>query len=219
MNTHAISHHLNDETIWEYVRGKLSFGESLIVRTHIALCLECAESLAAFEQACGALMADVEDAPLANHAIDLAMARIELKEELPKIEKKSKIQAYGFDLPDTFSNVKINKRRFLGPNVWIAPITEQNRHDTSQTYLLWIKGGMNILPHTHTGREMTMVLSGGFMDGENAYNEGDFVECDEKISHAPIMYNDEDCLSLVYQDGPIKPQTILGHLLKPFARI
>lgn len=214
MNPQAIAHHLDDEIIWDFVCHKLEFGENLIVRTHIALCAECAKTLAVFEAAGGELLNDINGIEMNDDALDLALARIELKDvEIPN----SKPEAFGFDLPATLSGIEIKNRHFLGPNVWIAPIEEGK--NKSQTYLLWIKGGQDILPHTHTNREMTLVLSGGFKDGDNSYNAGDFVVCDNSISHAPIMLADEDCLCLVYQDGPIKPQTILGHLLKPFARI
>ena len=217
MNPQAITHHLDDEIIWDFVCHKLEFGENLVVRTHIALCAECAKTLAVFEAAGGTLLDEIDGIAMNDDALDLALARIELKESEITKPKISKTEAFGFDLPSTLSGIEIKKRHFLGPNVWIAPIEE--RKDKSQTYLLWIKGGQDILPHTHTKREMTLVLHGGFKDGENSYNAGDFVVCDDNISHAPIMLADEDCLCLVYQDGPIRPQTILGHLLKPFARI
>ncbi len=217
MNPQAIAHHLDDEIIWDFVCGKLGFGESLVVRTHIALCKECAKTHAVFEATGGELLNEIDGVAMNEDALDLAMARIELK-DIPKTKtKKAKAEAFGFDLPSTLCDIEIKSRHSLGPNVWIAPIEVQK--DKSQTYLLWIKAGQDILPHTHARREMTLVLHGGFVDGNNSYNAGDFVVCDDNVSHAPIMLADEDCLCLVYQDGPIKPQTILGHLLKPFARI
>jgi putative transcriptional regulator len=219
MNPQSIAHHLDDEIIWDFVCAKLNFGESLIVRTHIALCPECAKTLAVFEAAGGELLDEIDGVAMNDDALELALARTELKTSESITPKASRREIFGFEMPHTLSNIDVKPRRFLGPNVWIAPITEAKGINQSQTYLLWIKGGQDILPHTHTKREMTLVLHGGFEDGTNSYNAGDFVVCDDSISHAPIMLSDEDCLCLIYQDGPIKPQTLLGHLLKPFARI
>ena len=144
MNPQAITHHLDDEIIWDFVCHKLEFGENLVVRTHIALCAECAKTLAVFEAAGGTLLDEIDGIAMNDDALDLALARIELKDSETTKPKVSKAKAFGFDLPQTLSGIEIKKRHFLGSNVWIAPIEE--RKDKSQTYLLWIKGGQDILP-------------------------------------------------------------------------
>ena len=214
----GINGHIDDLDLWDYVRGGRDYGERIIIATHLHLCKECELNASVFEDACGELLENSEKVPMSKHSIDIALARTEIKTKnmpLPQLQN----EIYGHSLPDNLKGIKTKPRHFLGPNVWIAPIVDNGIPAPNQAYFLWVKAGMQMLPHSHTNNEITLILEGGFKDGENSYHAGDIIYEDGHTIHAPEVLGDEDCLCLVYQDGPILPKTFLGKLLKPFARI
>lgn len=219
MMAKPISHHLSEELLWDYARGNCNFGEALVLQTHLLMCQDCQSNLSTLEAGCGTLFEDIEGIAMGETALELALARIELRDNSPAKLNAANPELYGYSLPKNLDGIKVQKRHYLGPDVWIAPITKPQPNDRSQAYFLFVKEGMSMLQHTHTKREMTLVLHGGFSDGSAHYEKGDINICDENISHAPAIFDEGGCLSLVYQDGPIRPQSLFGHLLKPFARI
>ena len=79
--------------------------------------------------------------------------------------------------------------------------------------------GLVMPMHDHGGTEMTLVLQGGFSDADGVYDVGDFIERLPGQVHSPSIDQTEGCLSLITHTEPIRPKTLLGLLLKPFARI
>lgn len=60
--------------------------------------------------------------------------------------------------------------------------------------LFWIKAGRAIPMHTHEGSELTLVLDGGFSDGEGHYVRGDISIADHKVDHRPVADDDGPCI-------------------------
>jgi len=84
--------------------------------------------------------------------------------------------------------------------------------------LLSIHAGRPVPRHTHRGDEYTVVLAGGYRDGEAAYRRGDFQAADASLRHQPLADPDEDCLCLAVLDAPIRLTGPLGVLVNPFLR-
>jgi putative transcriptional regulator len=65
---------------------------------------------------------------------------------------------------------------------------------------------------------MTLVLAGGFSDGNRQYQRGDFSFCDGQDDHSPVADDDGECLCLTVTDAPLRLTGPLMRLLNPFIR-
>lgn len=216
----SVNHHPGEELLWDYYRGALPAGKALLVRTHLELCVHCRADLKLFDSIGAAMLEDVEGVPLADNALDLALARIERPGEAPVMPVSAPLPAFlqGFELPPGVREAATRGRYWAAPGVWMAPV-DTGTGTWAKTFLMFVKAGMTMPEHTHRGLEMTLVLKGRFSDKNGDYALGDITCCDDDICHSPAIAADEDCLCLVYQEAPIIPKTWLGKVLQPFARI
>ncbi len=216
-------HHPTEDVLWDYYRGALKPGLSLVVRSHLELCPHCRNDLALFDGIGATMLDQVEGVAMSENALDLALARIERPETPASRPEKTvhKTPAFldGIDLPPALKAARIRGRTFVAPGVWLARVDMPGAARDNLTYLLRVPPGMAMPQHTHQGRETTVVLSGGFKDDVHSYGVGDFICCDEAHCHSPETEADEDCICLIAQERPIVPLTWLGKLLQPFARI
>lgn len=81
---------------------------------------------------------------------------------------------------------------------------EHLSEDGVKARLLCLPAGMGVAHHTHADHELTLVLSGGFHDGQAAYHAGDVCEAGPDLIHAPKAFEDEDCLCLAIELGALK---------------
>jgi putative transcriptional regulator len=77
--------------------------------------------------------------------------------------------------------------------------------------------GMTAPRHTHGGHEYTLVLEGGFADGSEKFDRGDFALVDSTRHHEQVA-DPEGCLCLVVLDAPVRLTGLLGALVNPFLR-
>lgn len=70
--------------------------------------------------------------------------------------------------------------------------------------LLWIRAGRAMPSHTHGGTELTLVLEGGFSDGDGHYIRGDICAADESVDHRPVADEDGPCICLAVTTAPLK---------------
>jgi putative transcriptional regulator len=61
-----------------------------------------------------------------------------------------------------------------------------------------------MIPHSHKGKEITLVLEGAFSDETGSYKRGDIVIHDQRSSHAPQADQRLGCTVLSIMDGPIQ---------------
>lgn len=76
--------------------------------------------------------------------------------------------------------------------------------DGCEASLYRIKPGMAIPTHTHEGRELTLVLKGGFSDCDGHYKRGDISIADEAVDHRPITDLDEECICFAVTEAPLR---------------
>ncbi len=215
-------HHPGEDLLWDYYRGTLKPGLSLVVRSHLELCAHCRGDLTLFDAVGGAMLDRTEGVAMADNALDLALARIE-RPETPvsapaKTLRKRPAFLAGLDLPETLKDAHIHGRHWVAPGVWLARIDVADG-GRSPTYLLRVPPGMAMPVHSHRGRETTVVLKGRFSDAKGEYGVGDFVCCDDEDCHSPAVAAGDDCICLIAQEAPIVPLTWLGRMLQPLARI
>jgi putative transcriptional regulator len=76
-----------------------------------------------------------------------------------------------------------------------------------------------MLQHTHTGLEMTCVLSGAFSQNGAHYGPGDFDWGDEDADHRPIVDPEEECICLIAMEGRLRLEGFIGRLVQPLIRM
>lgn len=217
----SVKHHISDDFLIDYASGSLSEGWSLAVASHLALCPECRKRLAAMEGAAGALL----DKASETGNEDAAWARFkagagEMKAEEVVVRDRpapgtaiipEPLRSYvGGDLADL-------KWRALGRGAYQILIDTKDRE--TQVRLLRIPAGKPVPEHTHEGRELTLVLSGSFRDGDDLFARGDIEEADGDLLHKPHATEGEDCICLAVTEAPLKFSSWIVRLMQPILKI
>jgi len=220
-----IRHHVSDELLVGYASGTLEEGWRLAVATHLALCPNCRTRLALMEDAAGELLEGISPIPIKVSSFDRVKERIKNGEKnrgfsprqptkMPKTQPPTipePLRSYlGGDLAEL-------KWKSLGRGAYHIPIKLADRSTTAR--LLRIPAGKPVPEHSHGGRELTLVLSGSFSDGELVFARGDLEEADANVQHQPLATQGEDCICLAVTDAPLRFRSWFMRLLQPVLRI
>ncbi|MEO8756266.1 MAG: ChrR family anti-sigma-E factor [Devosia sp.] len=213
----TIRHHIADDLLMSYAAGNLAEGWSLAVATHLSLCAECRHRLAAAEATGGQLLEDAEFAPVAEGAWTTIRARLGTP-----AEAQTPSQPQTAILPKPL-------RDYIGGDLdairWrpIGTAGAQLRLKTgdreTQVRLLKIPAGQPVPEHGHRGRELTVVLTGAFNDGETLFARGDMEDADEETQHIPTATADADCICLAVTDAPLRFRSWVVRALQPLLGI
>ncbi|MBN7756357.1 cupin domain-containing protein [Nitratireductor aquimarinus] len=230
----SIQHHISEELLLDYATGQLSEGWRIAVATHLALCPSCRRRLAVMEMTGGALIAEPVDEEATQEAASdesasweslrkrLAADRAHTPDAERPVKAKASSQAGQTVLPEPLrsyvgGDVDTVKWRPLGRGAYHLPIETDD--GTARVRLLRIPAGKPVPEHGHRGRELTLVLSGSFHDGDDLFARGDFEEADETLQHQPIATEGEDCICLAVTDAPLKFRSWLVRAVQPIIGI
>ena len=216
-----ISHHLSDEYLIEYSNGTLPTPEALVVGSHISICADCRTRVETFEDVSAVLLEDGDTAPVSADALDAVLSRIDAPAD--DNDDESPIE---FDRP-TLEVIPPPLRGYLGGSLsgldWKRTgrgIEEVSllREDETRISLLRIRAGQKVPSHTHGGEEFTLVLSGGYSDGDAHFGKGDVSVADGTTDHAPVADSDAPCLCLTVRNGATRLTGPIGRLFNPVIR-
>lgn len=214
-----ITHHLSYDFLIEYANGALATPESLVVGSHIAICAECRARVETFEDVSAVLLEDGNTEAVSAGALDAVLSEI----ESPPDEPEPRIE---FDRK-TLELIPPPLRRYLDDSLsalhWkrsARGLEEVSllREDDVRISLLRIRAGQKVPSHTHGGDELTLVLSGGYSDGDTHYGKGDVSLADGATDHAPIADDDGPCLCLTVGRGATRLTGPIGRFLNPMMR-
>ncbi|MEM1286744.1 MAG: ChrR family anti-sigma-E factor [Pseudomonadota bacterium] len=90
--------------------------------------------------------------------------------------------------------------------------------DGCEASLLRIDGGKSVPVHTHHGSEITVVLQGGFSDGNGHYAVGDIAYADDEINHKPVADPGEVCICFAVVDEPVELTGPIGRFVNSLRR-
>lgn len=214
----SVRHQVSDELLMDYASGSLGESWSLAVSTHLALCPESRQRLEAMEMTGGALLTAIEPT---DRNVDADWEKIRGLLSATVTPPPTKVVAPRTDdaiLPEplrSYAGGDVDKLKWkqLGPGAYHFPI--RTRDGQANVRLLRIPAGKPVPEHTHGGRELTVVLSGYFKDGDDVFRRGDFEEADEDLMHQPIAGEGEDCICLAVTDAPLKFKSWVVRLLQP----
>lgn len=218
-----IQHHISDPLLLSYAAGGLSEAWSLLVATHAALCPACRERAADAEAIGGSLIEELEPVPLSHSAFVDVLGRLDNEVEIEAAAAKKPTVIPDSPLPEPLrSYIPISHNsalpwRRLGFSAFHIPIAMQDR--TASARLLRIPAGRPVPEHGHGGLELTLVLSGAFVDGEARFRSGDVEEADEGLVHTPHAVAGEDCICLAVTDAPLKFSSRIVRMMQPLLNI
>ncbi|QRM57542.1 ChrR family anti-sigma-E factor [Sinorhizobium sp. BG8] len=215
-----IRHHVSDELLLSYAAGDLAEGWSLAVASHLALCPECRGRLNLMEKAAGQLLEGIVPEPATELSWEQMKDRITTGQQGRSGEPgpaTTPADATAI-LPEPLrsylgGDASSLKWRPLGRGAYHIAIPTADGE--TKVRLLRIPAGKPVPEHSHGGRELTLVLSGSFYDGNNLFARGDLEEADASVTHQPVATPDEDCICLAVTDAPLKFRSWLLRLVQP----
>ncbi len=217
-----INHHPPLELLFDYAAGALPEPVALVVATHVALCERCAAQIRAIETIGGALLEGVEPVEADEAALDAVLARLDEPEPFT-LARAAEVDA------ETAAVVPQPLLRYVGRGLaQLAWSSAGRMFDEARlpltvvgfkAALMRLKPGATMPIHTHRGSEFTLVLAGGYKDGDKQFLRGDFDFKNPSHEHRPVVDADETCLCLVVLDAPVKLTGSFGRLVNPFLRI
>jgi len=218
--TMSINHHPSDALLIDYAAGSLGPARALVIAAHVHACAACQASVAAAEAVGGALLEDLSGSPLSPDALDRALARLEQPgsgTEAPPARTQAPSPTDWIRVPAEVAEA-VARKRWVAPGVWVAPI-DMGEPGGPLSYLLRVGQGMRMPQHTHAGSELTLVLKGAFLDGDDRYGPGDVSEVDDEVEHSPAILAGEECVCLVACDNRLIVRDWLGRLVQSYAGI
>lgn len=214
----SITQHPTDETLTAFAAGNLDEGRSVVVAAHLEACASCRKWAAMVQQIGGVLLSDLPPTAMADDAFSRTLARIDREERAQERRLPLTAPSDLCMLPMAARPYPVGSWRWMGPGVHWRPV-QVPADSGARVFLLKAAPGTKMPHHTHTGTELTLVLSGAFAHEGGTYGPGDIDEADETVEHQPIVAPGEDCICLVAMEGQLRLLGIVGRLLQPFVRL
>lgn len=226
----SIRHHLDEATLISYTAGSLSNAMALVVACHLSMCKSCREKASQMESVGSALLTSLPHADMSMGALDKALCALD-ENPIAELggdkasgiglisEKKQslRLSAEAGDIPEPLSSLigvsfdHLEWRR-LGPGISYVDLPIQG---TGVSKVLKIEPGRAVLPHTHNGNELTLILRGSYTDEVGRFTVGDVADLDDEIDHQPLVDSQEPCICITATDSPLKFTTLLGRVVQP----
>jgi len=215
----SIEHHPTESMLTAFTAGTLDHGQHVAIATHLVSCPQCRNFMRSMEHVGGAILTGLPPVAMASDALAKVEARLNApvrpvstgpKPMVPETEVPS--------LPKFVRGYRFGSWKWIAPSVYVRPIVLPHVSDT-RVFLLRSGPGTKMLQHTHTGIEITCVLSGAFRQDGDRYGPGDFDLGDEAVDHQPIVEPGQNCICLVAMQGGLRLNGIIGRIMQPFVRL
>jgi putative transcriptional regulator len=211
-------HHIADDLLVSYAAGSLAEGWSLAVATHLSLCAECRARLATAEAAGGQLLETLGTEP--PSAGSWAAVRDRLGEPPASPSPPAMLSTAILPRPlRDYVGGDLDAIRWHAMGNAGAQARLKTSDKETQVRLLRIPAGKPVPEHGHRGRELTVVLSGAFTDGEARFERGDVEDADVEIEHIPTATPEADCICLAVTDAPLRFRSWIVRALQPILGI
>lgn len=209
---HAPSH-----VLMEYAAGTATGPTSLVVACHLTFCPACRKEVSLLEELGAQLLDQHPAVDLAPGALELAMAALDSDPcvTLPAAPSSSASDLrLPWPLRDALADGKTKLRRRL-PGLRTKRL--KLGHDLAQARLMLFQPGTRIPTHDHDAPEFVLVLEGALEEGGRRFARGDIAFSDGGERHEQRITNESPCLALVVNEGPVRPVSAWGKLLKRLA--
>jgi putative transcriptional regulator len=217
----TIQHHPTEETLAAFAADSLDRGRALVVAAHMETCPRCDQWIADLRRIGGTMLEDLAPAPMRPDALARALAAVDtLSAEPIATPKETSELAPGIKLPRALSDCRLGDWHWIGPGIHRRVVeTDGDLGGSARVFLLRARPRTRMPQHTHTGTELTLVLSGAFTHEGGRFGAGDLEEADAETEHQPVVQPGEVCICLVAMEGDLALSGVLGRLMQPFVRI
>jgi putative transcriptional regulator len=215
----TIQHHPDDALLVGYAAGTLDLGQQVAVATHLVACPRCRSAAHSFECLGGIMLEDLPPEALSQDAFARLIARLDEpapagSREAADTPRDTTIPG----LPDFVRGYRFGEWRWTAPGLRLRPIILPHSSPT-RVFLLKAKPGLKISNHSHTGVEMTCVLTGAFRHQGGRFGQGDFDLGDGSVDHQLKVEDGGECICLIAMQGDLHLHGFLGRLMQPFLRM
>lgn len=205
------NHHPTEDVLLRYYAGHYEPAYNLVLASHVKQCKTCQDHLSILSEVAACSLEQEVPVGMAASASDV-LNRSKSSEAVKPYEKVKVVSIDDY-LINSLGDVKW---KWLTPNLrqYIIPIGGK-----ATARLLRIDAGHSVPPHGHSGEEMTLILSGGYFDGDEAYQKGDIHISNHETPHIPVAMKDQPCIVLAATDSPLIFQDLIPRLLQRFFKI
>jgi putative transcriptional regulator len=207
--THRITHHPDEELLVSYASGAADEAFALVVATHLAFCPQCRRVVSAFERTGGAMLETLAPAAMKDDALARTLARLD---EPAPVTSRPPVVGDG-RVPEPLRSYvgSLDKSWLpLGPGVAHRPLMKRGR---TTVRLIRALPGASVPVHSHEGRELTLVLTGGFHDETGQFGPGDLESATPETRHKPVADPGDVCINLALTDAPLRFFSVLPRLV------
>ena len=214
----TITQHLGDESLAAFAAGSLDEGRRMVAAAHIDMCVRCRRWQSTLEHVGGALLMDAAPESMSADALAKTLARLDgahlhaMDGAWPRI-----VPDEGPLPPAALGHHATGRWSWIGRGIHHRPVALSGGPG-ARVFLLKVDPGVRLPHHTHTGTEMTLVLSGAFEHAGGRFGPGDIEEADESVDHVPVVEAGEACVCLVAMEGKLRLLGPMGRLLQPLVR-
>jgi putative transcriptional regulator len=214
-------HHISEDLLLNYAAGNLAEGWSLAVATHLALCPACRDQLAIAEAAGGQLMETLQASEVEPGSWAAVRNRLGTPDTAaPAVPTRQHSETAIIPQPlRDYIGGDLDSVRWRALGRGAAQLRIRTGDRETQVRLLKIPAGKPVPEHSHGGRELTVVLSGAFNDGEQIFARGDIEDADSDVQHIPTATPEADCICLAVTDAPLRFTSWVVRALQPVLRI
>lgn len=214
----------------QYAAGNLSPYEALLVAAHLSLKPESRKKVSSYEKVGGDIIREVPPARLQAGCLDKVLARIDASRAAPDADSSTRpcgSLSPDLGIPEPLFAL-LRSACIDDPHCWSAMTGGVMKMELRvcasepprrRLRLMRLAPFQVTPPHAHAGREITLVLEGGFTDCSGHYTRGDIVIVnDARFIHSPEA-DATGCLSLTLTEAPLRFSHPLTHLLNLFRRV
>ena len=218
-----ITHHLSEELLLDYSSGALSEAWSIAVAAHLSKCPRCRASHAKLEEIGGSLLTDSTPEELSDDIFSNVLDRLdEVGASVGNEIRKNFGWASSYGIPSVVADylaADTEELPWKSLGLGVSQVVLETKDKSATARLLKIPAGKKVPHHSHNGRELTVIFSGGFTDETGSYGPGDIQEIHGNIEHQPWVRDGEDCICLAVTEAPLKFSNVAVRLAQPLIGI
>jgi putative transcriptional regulator len=197
--------HLHVTTLMGHAAGALSPGFSAVVMAHLSQCARCRGLLDTAEALGGQLIEQQHGLALSPGASDAMRERLAISPPDPAPPAPSPAEprhALPLALQAYFGpSLDLVRWRWIGPGIHRVSV---DLGKDEQLTLLRVAPGRSLPEHTHQGRELTLILSGAYVDALGRFGPGDVADLDAETEHQPVTTQGAPCICVAATDAPLR---------------
>jgi len=219
----SIKHHINDDTLLAYVNNTLPETLAVVVATHLAICPECRKTVELMDDMAAMYMINAEPEPLSPaernipEILDDGYVREPSEAATTEYVDKGVPAPLAERLPSHLEDIPWRR---LVPGVSHYPLSLSGGDKSKGALrLLKISPGTPMPEHGHTGQELTLILSGSYIDEIGRFQVGDIADLDDDVMHRPVSDTEKDCICLIATDAPLRFKGLISRMLQPIIGI